>query len=120
MPVVETNILMDGGLWLVSDFVCGPYEGKGIFGYDAVNKKHVGTWVDNMSTHLSKMTGNKNENGELVMYSTGFNPMTQEEEKNKSVSKMISDTEKTFTMYKAGESEGEWIKTFAMDLKKTS
>ena len=47
MPVTETNRLLPGGLWLVSEFESGPFKGHGVFGYDATAKKHIGIWVDN-------------------------------------------------------------------------
>jgi uncharacterized protein DUF1579 len=54
---VETNRLLPGGLWLISDFkgeMAGqPFEGHGIRGYDPEKKKYVGTWVDSMTTRLS-------------------------------------------------------------------
>jgi hypothetical protein len=54
---VETNTLMAGGLWLVTEFKGDmggmAFEGHGITGYDPNKKKYVGTWADSMSTGLS-------------------------------------------------------------------
>jgi len=69
---VETNTLMTGGLWLITDFkgeMAGqPFEGHGVTGYDAAKKKYVGTWVDSMSSGISTVestydSGNKTQTG---------------------------------------------------------
>jgi len=57
----ETNTLMAGGLWLVSDFKSTfagqPFEGHGVSGYDPAKKKFVGTWVDSWTTGLGTSEG---------------------------------------------------------------
>jgi hypothetical protein len=56
---VETNTMMPGGLWLLSDFKGKfggmDFVGHGVSGYDTNKKKYVGTWVDSMSTGLAVM-----------------------------------------------------------------
>lgn len=118
MPVVETNTMMEGGMWLLSEFVSGPFKGKGQFGYDPIKKKHVGTWIDNMSPHLGVMHGQMNDKGELVMHSTGYNPQTHEEEKMKSVTKYLGDGQKEFVMYKKAKDGDEWTKSFVVNYKR--
>jgi hypothetical protein len=58
---VETNTLLDGGLWLVQDFKGEfkgtPYHGHTVTGYDFQKKKYVGTWVDSMSPGLTAIEG---------------------------------------------------------------
>jgi len=53
---VEQNELLPGGLWRVShfegDFGGTKFVGVGTFGYDPVEKKYIGTWVDSMSPYL--------------------------------------------------------------------
>jgi hypothetical protein len=117
-PVLETNTLMDGGLWIVTNFEAGPFKGMGITGYDTAKEKYIGNWVDNMSTYMSVMRGKKNKDGDLQMHMIGRNPMTGEDEKMKSVSKRVSDDEKVMTMFKAGDGEGEWIKQFEIVVKR--
>jgi hypothetical protein len=55
----ETNKMIGGGLWLVSDFKGSfggqPFEGHGVTGYDTAKKKYVGSWVDSMSTTLANI-----------------------------------------------------------------
>jgi hypothetical protein len=58
---VETNTLIGGGLWRISDFkgeLMGmPFQGHSVTGYDASKKKYVGTWVDSMAPGLSTAEG---------------------------------------------------------------
>jgi hypothetical protein len=57
----ETNELFDGGMWLVSRFqgdILGmPFTGMGTIGYDPIDKKYVGTWIDSISPHLTLIKG---------------------------------------------------------------
>jgi hypothetical protein len=50
---VEVNKVVGGGFWMQSDFsgnlMGGPFDGHGLFGFDPVAGKHVGTWVDSVS-----------------------------------------------------------------------
>lgn len=60
-PATETNHVIAGGLWMVSDFKgtfgTMPFEGHMIFGYDTYKKKYVSTWVDSSQTELMLMEG---------------------------------------------------------------
>ncbi|MBI1900416.1 MAG: DUF1579 family protein [Planctomycetia bacterium] len=74
----ETNRLMKGGLWLVSDYEDSDpngFFGHGILGYDPAKKKFVGSWVDNMSTgkpmKQKHVTVYKADVREFAIYVTG-------------------------------------------------
>ena len=58
---VETNTLICGGLWLISEFkgemMGQPFQGHGVTGYDPVKKKYTGIWVDGMSPALGLVEG---------------------------------------------------------------
>lgn len=63
-PTVESakeTVTSLGGFWVLSQFeskvMGGPYHGSGHFGYDPEKKKHVGTWVDSMSSQIAIMEG---------------------------------------------------------------
>lgn len=57
----EINKLVASGLWLQSEFSSSmlgmAFEGRGLFGFDPSTGKHVGTWVDNVSTAQSLPVG---------------------------------------------------------------
>lgn len=68
-----------GGRYIMSefkmDFMGQPFEGIGFNGYDVAHEQYVGTWSDTMSTKITYMTGNKNENGDMVMHGIATTPM---------------------------------------------
>jgi len=65
MPAVpvpaKEKIEAVGGFWTQTRFECQfmgqAYIGAGCLGYDEDKKKYVGTWFDNMSSHMSLMEG---------------------------------------------------------------
>lgn len=56
-----------GGRWLqqrhVGTAMGAPFEGMGMLGYDMVQGKYIGTWVDSMSTSMSMTEGSVDESG---------------------------------------------------------
>lgn len=112
MPVQETNTLMRGGLWLISEFESGPFQGKGQFGYDPVRKKFVGTWIDTTAPYMNIMTGEQDKKtGEMVWYSDGINAETRKPQRTKSVSKFVGE-KREFVMYARDAKTNEWTKMF--------
>jgi hypothetical protein len=80
-PVVakgtEVNTVVAGGLWLKSEFraemMGQPFEGHGLFGYDAQQNAHVGTWVDSSGTWMAVSKGQCSGNcREQVVYFEGY------------------------------------------------
>lgn len=70
-PATET-VEAIGEFWIQTRFECEfmgmPYVGSGCVGYDPVQERFVGTWIDNFSTHLAVMEGRVDpESGLLVM-----------------------------------------------------
>ena len=83
--VVETRWLIPG-LWLIeevkTEMMGRPFQGFSISGYDNVKKKHVGMWVDSLSTALLTMEGHFDPEGKtLAVYGTSSDPATGEHDK---------------------------------------
>lgn len=57
------------------DFAGQPFEGYSIMGYDNAHGEYNSVWIDSMSTKITHMTGNKDEDGNLVMLGTSSTPM---------------------------------------------
>ena len=116
-PIKEVNSVMEGGLWLTSNFEAGPFKGHGQFGYDASTKKYVGTWIDNSSTHLSVMEGDYNaDKHELVMTFKSRDHQSGKIVEMKSITKRADKNKREFTMM--SKQDGEWAKVFTIDYKR--
>jgi len=108
---VEVNKLDLGGLWLVSEFmgdVMGaPFEGRGLFGYDPIAKRHVGTWVDN-SSHWQAVTSGTCTAGCKVVTSVfkGYG-MDGKPATFKEVSTQVDADHRTMAMFVKGKG-GTW------------
>jgi hypothetical protein len=46
----------------------GPYEGRGVYGYDNVSKKFVSTWMDNCTTGIMTGSGEISEDGKTITW----------------------------------------------------
>ena len=51
------------------EFMGQPFTGMGYTGYDNVQKKYVGTWMDSMSTGVMTSTGNMGADGKTMTMS---------------------------------------------------
>jgi hypothetical protein len=99
----ETNELLPGGIWLLSNFegeIMGmPFSGHGVTGYDPVEKKYVGTWVDSMSPNMMRMEAEYDPATKTMTgYGEGRDPASGEMIKNKQISRTIDDDTRTFEM----------------------
>lgn len=121
---VEVNTLMDGGLWLLSDFqgdfAGTPFRGHGLTGYDPEKQKHVGTWIDTMCAQMMIMEGTYDEQtGTLTMYSKGTDPSTGKPAETKTVSAYDGEDSRTFTMFMKGEDTGnDFVKMMVIEYKR--
>ncbi|HEX2473452.1 MAG TPA: DUF1579 domain-containing protein [Lacipirellulaceae bacterium] len=108
----EKNELLAGGMWLISRFngdIFGmPFTGVGTVGYDPVEKKYVGTWVDSISPHLTVMKG-EYDAAKKTMTSTaeGRDFQTGEVTQSRHITRYIDDNTRTFEIHakEGGEKE---------------
>jgi len=111
----ETNRLMTGGLWLLSDFsgdIGGAkFEGHGQFGFDPTKKKYVGTWVDSMSPNISQLEGTYDAKTRTITYvGDGFDSTSNMKYSQKMVTTMKEDGTRVFTLYMKFEKQPEETK----------
>jgi len=98
--------LVMGGRFLLEELKATlmgmPFEGLGITGYDNYQNLYVGSWIDNMNTHLLTMKGSRDfHTGKtLTMYGTMSEPMLRIADRMvKYVSKWKSDDAFTLEIY---------------------
>jgi len=110
---VEQNELLPGGLWRVShfegDFGGAKFVGVGTFGYDPVEKKYVGTWIDNMSPHLMIVKSDYDA-ATNILTGTGQSrdPATGKPGTSKHVSRYPDDKTRTFEIQMPGDDGQYW------------
>ena len=110
----ESNRLVAGGLWLVSDFhsQMGPMKFKGFaqIGYDINKKKYVGTWVDSMNSAITQMEGTYDAKTKTVtMESKGTDPATGKPMVSRNITRYIDKDHKVFEMHAPGP-DGKFFK----------
>jgi hypothetical protein len=109
----EKNELLPGGMWLLSRFegemIGMPFAGSGTTGYDPVEKKYVGTWVDSMSPHMMIIKGDYDA-ATKTMTNTGEGRdlATGQTYTAKLVSRYVDDNTRTFEMHMPGEDGKPW------------
>lgn len=116
-PVISaatsTSKMVLGGRYLF-DTVEGtamgqPFSGMGWTGYDNVAGEYVSTWIDNFGTGIFTSRGDWDDEADgLVMRGSYVDPVSGQEVKVKSVSRMDGPDKQIFAWYekRAGEAEG--------------
>jgi hypothetical protein len=123
---VEVNIMMSGGLWLLSkfegDFGGQPFEGRGQFGYDPLQKKYVGTWIDSYTPSLSVLEGNYDPATKTMTYvGDGVDPRTKSKFTQKMVTITKDERTRVFTLYvTAPETGNKEVKVMEITYRKRS
>jgi hypothetical protein len=115
------NEMTMGGRYLTSKWtgtMMGmPFEGVSILAYDNGTKKFYNTWMDNMSTGMTMMTGDwKEANKSVEFRGTSSDPMTGKEMKMREVWTIIDDTHQKMEMYM--EHDGREMKGMEIMLTK--
>jgi len=87
------------------------FKGVGIDGYDESIGKHVGVWMDSMSTMMITSEGTCSEKGNVITsFSEYKDPETGKMKKSKAVTNLQSRSQYTYINYDQNE-KGEWVKT---------
>lgn len=77
-----------------------PFEGHGLTGYDNVQKKYVGTWIDNMGTGIMTSTGTAGADGKTLSFTAEmWDPMTGEISKVRELITIDSNDKHRFEMW---------------------
>lgn len=77
-----------------------PWEGRGVFGYNNVSKKHIATWYDTFGTMIMSFEGTcENHCKKITMSSDFVDPMTGSEVTMKTVSEQKGDNTFVTTLY---------------------
>ncbi len=99
--------------WHKSDTPFGPMEGRSVMAYDNAMKMYFSTWIDNMGTGLTIMSGNFDEKT-MTYTMTGkmTEPMSATMMDIRTELKIISNDENTFTMW--GKQGGQEFKMMEM------
>ena len=109
---VEKNVLL-GNMWLISEYKSEAdemvFEGHGQFGYDPVEKKYVGTWIDSFSPNITKMVGTYDADKKAMTFETTGVGMDGSTTKGKNVV-VYGQDERVMTMYVAAPGTDEMIK----------
>jgi hypothetical protein len=120
----EKNELLKGGMWLVSRFEgeAGgmPFSGVGISGYDPVEKKYVGTWVDTMTPHIMLTKGDYDEETKTFTGTAeGRDAMTREKYTAKLVSRYLDDDRRVFELHMPGK-DGKHFKVMEISYQRSA
>jgi hypothetical protein len=103
-----------GGFWIVSEgkgeAMGHPFGSVMIVGFDPAKKKYVGTWVDNMNSHLWRYEGSVDPSGNtLTLESEGPCPMKPGQMvKFRDVTEFKSNDHRVFTSSMLGD-DGKWV-----------
>lgn len=92
-----------------------PFEGQGLTGYDNVQKKYFGTWIDTMGTGMSTSIGTIDETGAKFAFdATMWDPMTGQENKTRHEIIIESPDKHIMTMHAKDPASGQEFKTMEL------
>lgn len=76
------------------------FKGLGIIGYDNIQKKYTGVWIDNMGTGMMKYEGQASPDGGAISYEGEFScPINDGVIKNRSVENYIDENTMVMEAY---------------------
>jgi hypothetical protein len=110
---LETSELMPGGLWLVTRFEGTIANvrcvGAGHWGYDPVEKRYVGTWVDSLTPHVMLIRGDYDPQTKTMTHtSEGRDPASGKKFTRKSTLRYLDDGSRFVETYATGPDGQSW------------
>jgi len=104
---VMTNTMDLGGMFLKQHYVGDPgpgpfpeFEGRGYWGYNTVDHRYEGFWIDSSSTFMMTEQGQVDDSGKVwTMIGSNTNPETGEPMKKRSVITLNDNDHHMMEMY---------------------
>lgn len=113
-PMVSTGTMVNtldlGGRYLRQEYKGDPmdgpfpnFEGRGFWGYNTIDERYEGVWVDNASTMMMTDVGQVDETGRTwEMCGEMTCPMTRAPSRRRSVIRLIDENTHVMEMYHTG------------------
>jgi hypothetical protein len=84
-------------------FMGQPFSGVGLTGYDNIQKKYVGMWVDSMSTGISHSQGTADAAGKTFTFEAeNLDPLSGKKVKSRDVTRIQGKDNYSLEMFKTG------------------
>ncbi len=97
----------------------GPFEGRGLVGFDNVSQKFVGTWIDSMTTGIMNGVGELSKDGKVLTWNYTFNcPITKKPAIMREIETYTSPTTMTLEMHMTDPKSGKEYKMMSIEFKK--
>ena len=98
-----------------------PFEGRGLTGYDNVQKKYVGTWLDTMGTGMMTSVGSVDETGTKFAFDAQmWDPTTGQLAKSREELVVESPDKHVMTMHATDSGSGTEFKTMELIFTRTA
>ncbi len=99
----------------------GPFNGFGLTGYDNVQQKFVGTWVDNCGTGIWNGTADMSPDGKTMTWNyQGMCPLTKKMTTMREVQRLTGDDTMTMEIFLTDPKSGKEYKAMHTDFTRTS
>lgn len=112
--VAKNEMILDGRFLqsnFEGEFQGQPFHGMALDGYDNLQKKHVGMWMDTMGTMVMSFEGDCDQDGKVrTMIAEYKDAVTGKMTKMKSVTTIVSNDKFTYESYSPGP-DGEFFKS---------
>ena len=103
------------------DMMGQPFEGRGITGYDNVQKKYIGTWIDSMGTGMMTSTGTASADGKTFTFNAQmWDPTTGKIAKAREVLTIDSNDKHRFEMWTTDPKTKKEFKTLEIVYNRTA